>query len=127
MSLEDRTYMPKSQRPHVSIIDTDLVDSDKESVSASSDSTLCPPTPPGLHVLDDTNILNAISSGLNPSLCISPGFEFADSQIVTVGGSSEKVVRRSPNNFYERVAFTFLRDSRDLQVFNTALLASCLF
>ncbi|KAJ3410896.1 hypothetical protein HDV05_003114 [Chytridiales sp. JEL 0842] len=73
---------------------------------------------PTQRVVDDHNILQALKEDWDPETTTSPGLEehlqyrFEKSQ-----GSSMMDCVRQPRNLWERFAFTFIRDSRDLKVF----------
>ncbi|KAJ3416226.1 hypothetical protein HDV05_002516 [Chytridiales sp. JEL 0842] len=86
--------------------------------------------PPNPVVLDDSNILTALSENWDPnsSSILSPGFDkggiLKPSTKNGSASSSLAILERKPQNLFESFAFALIKDTRDLEVFEFALKAS---
>ncbi|KAJ3218610.1 hypothetical protein HDU67_004914 [Dinochytrium kinnereticum] len=74
--------------------------------------------------VDDTNIFQALDEKWDYDSTVSPGLEIDGAVIQKFPGSHLHVCVRPPRNLYERFAFNFIRDSRDITIFNMALRAT---
>jgi hypothetical protein len=97
----------------------------KNKCDKEADPVLGPDSPKrSFKYLNDRCILQALKEDWNAEDCVTPGFQFKDQSITTYAGSSLRCVTRPAGSMYEKLAFLFLRDCRDLPVFTCALLAS---
>jgi hypothetical protein len=77
-------------------------------------------------VINDTNISKALEEEWDVSSVLSPGFEpELKATFQKTKGSALQDLVRAPRTLYENFAFLFMRDSRDVPIFNVALLATC--
>ncbi|KAJ3391388.1 hypothetical protein HDU80_011058 [Chytriomyces hyalinus] len=75
-------------------------------------------------LVDDTNILEALAANWPVEQTVSHGFDRGGVLSKYPKSHLSVVANISPLNVYEQFAFLFLRDRRDVQVFNVALCAT---
>ncbi|KAJ3104961.1 hypothetical protein HDU97_008709 [Phlyctochytrium planicorne] len=75
-------------------------------------------------MVDDNNIMQALRENWDFDSTVSPGYEYEGAVVQKFPGSVLQVVVRPPQNLWEKFAFNFIRDCRDLPVFNLAFRAT---
>ncbi|KAJ3293961.1 hypothetical protein HDU79_011726 [Rhizoclosmatium sp. JEL0117] len=75
-------------------------------------------------LIDDTNIMTALAENWDAEHTVSHGFDRGGVLNKYPGAYLLVVDNIEPVNLWERFAFVFLRDRRDVQVFNVAFLAT---
>ncbi|KAJ3073178.1 hypothetical protein HDU98_002054 [Podochytrium sp. JEL0797] len=75
-------------------------------------------------LLDDTNIMQALAENWDVENTVSHGFDRGGIMEKYPGSHLSTIRNIEPVSLYERFAFMFLRDRRDLQIFNVAFCAT---